>query len=312
MQCPSDATEELTRDLSSIDAVSTVVLNKSVVVGTQFDVIEADVADQSVSAVVEAVARSEYAAEVRVTVLGVDDAQRFRFEDAQIVIVEDESIEGLGMSGASPAFRRLVRVDYQYILVMMAAAVIATVGLVADLPIAIVGAMAFSPDLGRLNAIAFALIARETRLFAHGLLSLGAGLGTAVVTSALWSSLAAIWGVDSAIDAVPESLTTFVTVVDAVTVTVALAAGVAAMIVFITDRGTAAVGVGVSITTIPAASYVGIAIAEGEWSAAGDALTVLLVNVAAVTVASVATGLVLRRHLQRRATKLTQHVRTTG
>jgi hypothetical protein len=40
-------------------------------------------------------------------------------------------------------------------------------------------------------------------------------------------------------------------------------AGIAAMVVFISDRGRAAVGVGVSITTIPAAAYAGIAFADG-------------------------------------------------
>ena len=73
------------------------------------------------------------------------------------------------------------------------------------------------------------------------------------------------------------------------------------MVVFITDRGTSAVGVGVSITTIPAAAYAGLAIADGNLASAGDALIVLIVNVICVVAAGVATDLLFRRHLRLRA-----------
>ena len=101
--------------------------------------------------------------------------------------------------------------------------------------------------------------------------------------------------------AIPDRLTDFVTIVDGVTITVALGAGVGAMVVFVSDRRTAAVGVGVSITTIPAAAYAGIAFADGNWSSGSDALVVLGVNIVCVIAAGVMTGLVLRRHLEHRA-----------
>jgi hypothetical protein len=100
---------------------------------------------------------------------------------------------------------------------------------------------------------------------------------------------------------IPDLLKDFVTIVDGVTVTVALGGGVAAMVVFISDRGTAAVGVGVSITTIPAAACAGIAFADGNWSSGWDALVVLGVNILSVIAAGVMTGRVLRRHLEHRA-----------
>ena len=56
-------------------------------------------------------------------------------------------------------------------MMMMMAALIAAVGLIAGLPMAIVGAMAFSPDLGRLNVMGFAILFREVRLFLRGLVA---------------------------------------------------------------------------------------------------------------------------------------------
>jgi len=84
----------------------------------------------------------------------------------------------------------------------------------------------------------------------------------------------------------------------------AIAAGIAAMVVFIAERGNAAVGVGVSITTIPAAAYIGIALAERAWSDAGNAAIVLMVNIACVVGAEILTGIALRKYLNLRVVRL--------
>jgi uncharacterized hydrophobic protein (TIGR00271 family) len=201
--------------------------------------------------------------------------------------------------------RHLVRVDYQYVLLMMMAALIATVGLIGDLPIAIVGAMAFSPDLGRLNAMGFAILIRDSRLLLRGSRSLAVGMVIAIFLAAVGTLLLkAANATDDPLGEIPERLRDFVSVLDGFTITVAIAAGIAAMVVFIAERGNAAVGVGVSITTIPAAAYIGIAIAEGAWSEAGNAGVVLIVNIACVVAAEVLTGIALRRYLNLRVVRL--------
>lgn len=83
------------------------------------------------------------------------------------------------------------------------------------------------------------------------------------------------------------------------TVGVALAAGVAATLSFET-RASAAVGVAISVTTIPAAAYVGVAVAVSEPSKAGGALAVLGINVAMLLVGG-SSMLAVQRWLNRRA-----------
>ena len=83
------------------------------------------------------------------------------------------------------------------------------------------------------------------------------------------------------------------------TIVVALAAGVAGMLALET-RASSGVGVAVSVTTIPAAAYCGVALGLGERGDALGALAVLGTNVAMLVVASSAT-LVLQRGLARRA-----------
>jgi uncharacterized membrane protein len=79
---------------------------------------------------------------------------------------------------------------------------------------------------------------------------------------------------------------------------VAAVAGVAGMMAFERPSG-AAVGVAISVTTIPAAAYVGAAMAMGRDDPMWGALGVLLANVVMLVAASTAT-LMAQRHLRRR------------
>src|SRR5262249_20451619 len=65
--------------------------------------------------------------------------------------------------------------------------------------------------------------------------------------------------------------------VNATTILVAFAAGVAGMLA-VETRASAAVGVGISVTTIPASAYLGVAIGTGELGKSWSALAVLGAN----------------------------------
>ena len=82
--------------------------------------------------------------------------------------------------------------------------------------------------------------------------------------------------------------------VNAATVLVALAAGAAGILSFETRAGSA-VGVAISITTIPAAVFLGVAFAEGDSAAGGPAAAVLAVNVVMLVLAGTLTLLFQRR-----------------
>ena len=82
-------------------------------------------------------------------------------------------------------------------------------------------------------------------------------------------------------------------------VIVAFAAGVAGMLALET-RASSGVGVAISVTTIPAAAYLGVAVGLGETEKILGAFAVLATNVAVIVVAAAAT-LVIQRLLARRA-----------
>jgi Domain of unknown function (DUF389) len=82
---------------------------------------------------------------------------------------------------------------------------------------------------------------------------------------------------------------------------VALAAGVAGMLALET-RASSAVGVAISVTTIPASAYLGVAAGVGEASKALGALLVLGVNVTMLLVGGCVTLLAQQRLAGRIAT----------
>ena len=89
--------------------------------------------------------------------------------------------------------------------------------------------------------------------------------------------------------------------VNSETILVALAAGIAGMLAFET-RASAAVGVAISVTTIPAAAFLGVAAGIGELSNSLAALRVLGANVA-MMLASGSLTLVVQRPAAARAAR---------
>ena len=79
---------------------------------------------------------------------------------------------------------------------------------------------------------------------------------------------------------------------------IALAAGIAAMLSFET-RASAAVGVAISVTTMPASAYLGVALGAGGAGEALGALVVLAINVVLLIVSGSAhpAGAALARSL---------------
>jgi hypothetical protein len=82
--------------------------------------------------------------------------------------------------------------------------------------------------------------------------------------------------------------------VNVATVVVAFVAGVAGVLAF-ESRSSSAVGVAISITTIPAAAYIGAAAVLDNGDGALGALAVLFANVAMLVLAGTSTLLVQRR-----------------
>jgi uncharacterized hydrophobic protein (TIGR00271 family) len=175
------------------------------------------------------------------------------------------------------------RLSVTYLVTMAAAGAIAGIGVGQDQAVLVVGAMAISPDLYPLSATCVGLVGRRWRTVLVGMSTLLAGLATAALVAGLLVWLAGAADVIRA-DLEANVLTAFVTEPSVATVVVALAAGVAAML-SIERQAASAVGVAISVTTIPAAAAIGVAFGLGDWERMGSAAAVLALNLVALTAA---------------------------
>jgi uncharacterized hydrophobic protein (TIGR00271 family) len=187
----------------------------------------------------------------------------------------------------------------RYLALISVAAVIAALGVLTSSSILIVGAMAVSPDLLPICATCVGIVARRRGLALRAAITLTVGLTLVVLVAALLSGLLKELDILAAGFEVEESSLATLAHTDYSTVLVALAAGIAAMLSFET-RASAAVGVAISVTTIPASAYLGVAIGAGGIDEAFGALAVLAINVTLMILSGTVT-LVIQRWLPNRS-----------
>jgi uncharacterized hydrophobic protein (TIGR00271 family) len=187
----------------------------------------------------------------------------------------------------------------RYLALINVAAIIAALGVITSSSILIVGAMAVSPDLLPICATAVGLIGGRYGLARRAFMTLVVGLLLVIVTAMVLSALLKWTGLLPAGFQVEQSSLATLAHTDYSTVLIALAAGVAAMLSFET-RASAAVGVAISVTTIPASAYLGVALGGGGIGHALGAAAVLALNVS-LLILSASLTLALQRWLPNRS-----------
>jgi uncharacterized hydrophobic protein (TIGR00271 family) len=252
-------------------------------------VVSASVRPQDIDAVL-AELRHRRVPEADITLTHLDVVGATASEATQPSLVWAELV-GSARLAARPAGR--------YVALMVTAGVIASYGVIDDNGILIVGAMAVSPDLLPIAGVATGLAGRQLRLAGRAALTLGIGMAVvsivAAVSALLQDQLGLLpSGFSLGATAVLGSLTT----VNDETIVVAFVAGVAGMLALET-RASAAVGVAISVTTVPAAAYLGVGAGLGESAKAIGALGVLGANIAMMILGAVGT-LLLQSTLTRR------------
>ena len=252
--------------------------------GTDATVVTADVGGRG--------AADTALATVRRLGVGADDVELLRIDTIGTATSENPLgnvvwADVLGQAGTN------ARLIGRYLIFMAIAGIIAAFGVIYSNGILIVGAMAVSPDILPVTATCAAIVLGRRvlaqRSFATLVIGLALTCAVAAVMTAVLDALDLIPG-DFEVDAALHGLDA----VNASTVIVALASGVAAILALET-RATFAVGVAISVTTIPASAFLGVAAGVGQADDAGGALVVLAVNILMLIVGGSLTLLVQRR-----------------
>jgi uncharacterized hydrophobic protein (TIGR00271 family) len=182
-----------------------------------------------------------------------------------------------------------------FFLLLLAAGLLAAVGILTNSQILIVAAMVVGPEYSAIQGAALGITERNARPVRRGLVALAVGFTLAVVAVFVFSLV-----IRHTVGAPRDYQLGFVPVADLISkpdlysVIVAVIAGAVGVISILQARASALIGVFISVTTIPAAADMGVSAAFGRWEETAGATEQLLLNVVILLVVGVA-ALVLQR-----------------
>lgn len=176
--------------------------------------------------------------------------------------------------------------SWSYLAFMVMATLIASIGIVLDSQILIIGAMVLGPEFGAIAALGLALVRRRPRLYRRAARTLLLGFSIAIAATAMLAFVARLLGwvhVGQVIG--PRPLTQFIYTPDKWSLIVALIAGAAGVLALTSSRAGGLTGVFISVTTIPAAGNVALGLAFGAWHEVIGSSLQLLVNITGMALA---------------------------
>ena len=182
-----------------------------------------------------------------------------------------------------------------FFALLVIAGLIGAVGILTNSQILVVAAMVVGPEYGAIMATALGIDKRDRGAVRRGLTALVAGFALAVLATLVLGLLIRWSGrtphlYELGIRPVSDLINT----PNVFSVVVAVLAGIVGVVSLTESRANALIGVFISVTTIPAASDMGLSAAYGSWSEARGSTFQLLLNVA-VLIAVGAGGLRLQR-----------------
>jgi len=196
--------------------------------------------------------------------------------------------------------RENARLPARYLVFMFVAGILAGFALLLQNSVLIVGAMAVSPDLLPVTAACVGIVGRRLRLVGRSIGTLALGMTVAILTACALTLILDRTGYLTA--KLPVGSDLILTPKDDLllpTIVIAFVAGIAGMIATET-RASAAVGVAISVTTIPSAAYAGVALAIGTHQETLVGLGFLAINIACLVLGGTL-ALLVQRWLHRRS-----------
>lgn len=282
---PEALTDEVLGVLRGEPTVRSLAVIRGAALEPEGDLVLADVVRETANGVID---------QLRAT--GVQHAGTIQVEPVRTWISEG----GLAAEGAAPGSsadavvwadvvqraREESELNFTFLTFMTLATLIASVGIVLDSQILIIGAMVLGPEFGAVAALGIALVRRRRSLFGHALRTLVIGFAVAIAITTVVVLLARAIGFVHGSDLLgPRVGTGFVYQPDRWSFLVAVLAGAAGVLAMTSARSGGLVGVFISVTTIPAAGNVALALAFGLTDEVWGSLAQLSINICGMAVA---------------------------
>jgi len=172
--------------------------------------------------------------------------------------------------------------DFDFFLLVVLSCIIATLGLLTDSPAVIIGAMLVAPLMSPIIGLGLASLTGDATLFRNAGIALVRGAISAILIAAILTFINRLLPF-LPLQGLPNEVLvrTRPTPID---LTIAMAGGMAAAFALAMPSISAALpGVAIATALMPPLCSVGVALAMGDWNAAGGALLLFITN--AVTIA---------------------------
>ncbi len=184
-----------------------------------------------------------------------------------------------------------------WFMLMVIAALIASVGIFTNSQILVVGAMVVGPEYAAMISVSLGINKNDPVRVRSGLGALFFGFLIAIALTFVFSLVIRAFGLEPELfRAGVRPVSNLINTPDFFSVAVATLAGIVGVVSLVEARAGALIGVFISVTTIPAAADIGVSMAFENWSEARGSLIQLLLNVA-ILIAVGAVGLTVQHRV---------------
>ncbi|HEY1116797.1 MAG TPA: DUF389 domain-containing protein [Acidimicrobiales bacterium] len=286
---PAGLTPEVLAVLEDDPAVSALTCVRGASVHPAGDVVEADIAREAVNDVVDRLrdlgVHLDGTLQIQpvttwISRSGLDAERRTPGSSADAVVWADVTQRAYEES----------ELNWTYLTFMTLATLIASVAIILDSQILVIGAMVLGPEFVAIAALGLALVRRRKALFwfASRSLAIGFAVAIAVVTGLALVGRWLGWVTHAQVTA-PRPDTAFIYSPDKWSFIVAVVAAAAGVLSLTSAKVGGLSGVFISVTTVPAAGNVALGLAFGVGSEVAGSLAQLVVNIGGMALAGWAT-----------------------
>lgn len=289
--CPSERTAEIVEIMQVDDGVAHIAVHSGASIDPAGDVITCEVAREWADTLLSDLRG-----------LGVERFGGIVLDDTVVLSEAAKRAEEVAPGSGSDAvvWHTLERqteddttLNGSYLVFLAIATQLAGIAVVLDSPILIVGAMVLGPEFAPLARISVGLLRIRPKWIWQGLSTLAVGFALAILVTFVFAWVSYQWGWLSPDVLRDRPLTGFVIHPDRWSFIVALLAGCAGVLSLTSSKSSTLVGVFISVTTVPAAGNIAVALALGVWSQVSLSAMQLAVNVGGI-IAAGATTLVVQ------------------
>lgn len=288
--CPTDRTDEILELMRVDPGIAHVAIHTGASVEPAGDVLTCEVARESADTLLSDLRQ-----------LGVEQFGGIVLDDTVVLseAAKKAEAEAPGEGSDAVVWHHLERqtedettLTWSYVVFLTVATLIAGIAVLLDNPILIVGAMVLGPEFAPLARISVGLLRARPKWLWQGLYTLLAGFLIAIVVTFVCAWIARELGWIDALMIEQRPLTEFVIHPDRWSFIVALLAGSAGVLSLTSSKSSTLVGVFISVTTVPAAGNIGLALALGVWSQVTLSVAQLGLNLGGIIAAGAVTLLV--------------------